>query len=700
MRTSSPRRFWAGLLGAIALACATSSLIMANILGERFSQRYDVTATGEHKLSPRTTSLLGSLAHDYRLVIAGDLSRIEARARERVVDVLDQLRRATPRITSDVIDTSRAEGPRSLESLVQQLADAEHDTLQSQVNTIERAGNAMKSLAAFLDGELAPEMERLRQATPADKELFRTFFEQRAAASRLAAQDLSRAVEAMGEPLSAKIGEVPVPATDKAAQRVRDACKPIFDQLTELVRQLRLITTNDAAPAATREAVGTLPDRVQAAKDAAGAGVDAARIMPRLDLQRVGEAIRSGSCALVMAPGAGIRAVDFKALFPEEGHSTGRADARRYAEELFASAIGSIENPIRPIVVIAHAEGKKFLGEFPIFSTLGERLARRGIDLVEWAPVIEPEPTALASLDPAGERPVIYASFAPDSGAGSAGPGQLPGPERAAKLGSALMALADAGKPLLVSINPSVIATYGQPDPTVSVLPRFGLSADSARPLLKEQMTSQGRFVETDQSVVASEGSHPILRAVRGLPTLLPWPIALGATGAKDAQVTALATIADDPSMWGESQWLRLWQTPRTQRGAGADLPVFDANRDVRGGPWVVAAAAQIPGPRGTPQRLVVVGSNSWFIDQVTQRQAEVDGRIIDANPGNIELFESSVLWLAGQDELIAQSPEAASIALISPIAPERLSMIRWAIVAGLPLLVLVAGGLYRLVRG
>ncbi|MBL8760724.1 MAG: hypothetical protein JNL50_05410, partial [Phycisphaerae bacterium] len=244
MKTSSPRRFRAGLLGAIALACATSSLIMANILGEHFSRRYDVTATGEHKLSARTSALLGALTHDHRLVVAADLSRIGARARERVVDVMDQLRRATPRVTSDVIDTSRADGPRALDGLVRQLADAEHDTLRAQLNTINSAAGAMKTLAAFLDKELAPEMERLRQATPADKELFRTFFEQRAAAARLASQDLTHAIEGLSEPLSATIGGVPVPATDKAARRIRDAYKPTSDQLTELVRQLRLITTN------------------------------------------------------------------------------------------------------------------------------------------------------------------------------------------------------------------------------------------------------------------------------------------------------------------------------------------------------------------------------------------------------------------------------------------------------------------------
>lgn len=173
MKTSSPRRFRAGLLGAIALACATSSLIMANILGERFSQRYDVTATGEHKLSPRTTAMLGSLTHDYRLVVASDLSRIDARARERVVDVMDQLRRASARITSDVIDTGRADGPRALDALVQQLADAEHDTLQAQVNTIngaagrdEDAGGVPRQGTGAGDGEAAPSDARGQGAVP------------------------------------------------------------------------------------------------------------------------------------------------------------------------------------------------------------------------------------------------------------------------------------------------------------------------------------------------------------------------------------------------------------------------------------------------------------------------------------------------------------------------------------------------------
>lgn len=702
MKTSSPRRFWAGLLAVVALACATSSLIMANILGERYSARFDVTATGEHRLSPRTTALLGSLTHDYRLVVAADLSRLDARARERVVDVMDQLRRGSSRVLNDVIDTSRADGPRALDALVQQLADAQHATLQSQVDTINAAAGAMKTLASFMDKELAPELERLYTATPADKEIFRAFFQQRAAAARLASQDLTHAVESLAEPLSARIGEVPVPATDKAAQKVRDACKPILDQLAELIRQLRLITTNDAAPTPTRDAIGSLPDRVQAARDSASAGVDPARLMPRLDLQRVGEALRSGSCVLVIAPGVAIRAVDFKALFPDDPGATGRADTRRHAEELFISALGSIENPVRPIVVVAHAEPKRFFNDVAAFTMLTDRLARRGIDLLEWAPVIEPEPVGLGALDPAGARPVVYASFAPDAAAPAAGPGQLPGPERAAKLGAILASLADAGKPLLISMNPSVIATYGQPDPTVAVLDRFGLSADTGKPLLKEQVTAQGRFVETDQTVVPAEGAHPILRAVHGLPALIPWPIALhrAAKDAAGAVITPLATIDDDKDIWGESQWLRLWQTPRAQRGSIPDLPVFDATRDVRAGPWMVAAAAQIAGPRGTPQRLVVVGSNSWFVDQVTQRQAEIDGRIIDANPGNMELFESAVLWLAGQDDLIAQSPEAASIALITPIAPERLSIIRWAIVAGLPVLVLVIGALYRVIRG
>jgi hypothetical protein len=94
------------------------------------------------------------------------------------------------------------------------------------------------------------------------------------------------------------------------------------------------------------------------------------------------------------------------------------------------------------------------------------------------------------------------------------------------------------------------------------------------------------------------------------------------------------------------------------------------------------------------------VGSNGWFFDGATQRGAKIDGRMAPLNPGNSELFDACISWLAHQDDLIAQSPTARTLPVVMPMEEKRLLVLRLAVVIGLPLLVLVVGGLYRLVRG
>jgi hypothetical protein len=100
------------------------------------------------------------------------------------------------------------------------------------------------------------------------------------------------------------------------------------------------------------------------------------------------------------------------------------------------------------------------------------------------------------------------------------------------------------------------------------------------------------------------------------------------------------------------------------------------------------------------PQRLVVIGSNSWFTDQVMGEAASVDGRIVPANPGNLELMEASIYWLAGQDDAIAQSATARAVPLIRSLDPGMLSLLRWLAIAGLPGAVLALGVAWRLARG
>jgi len=73
-----------------------------------------------------------------------------------------------------------------------------------------------------------------------------------------------------------------------------------------------------------------------------------------------------------------------------------------------------------------------------------------------------------------GKRPVVYVSLPPTAASAGSGQGTLTGVQRAAKLGEVLTTLANSGKNLLVSVNPSVLPTYGQQDPRP---PRWPVSA-------------------------------------------------------------------------------------------------------------------------------------------------------------------------------------------------------------------------------
>jgi hypothetical protein len=168
------------------------------------------------------------------------------------------------------------------------------------------------------------------------------------------------------------------------------------------------------------------------------------------------------------------------------------------------------------------------------------------------------------------------------------------------------------------------------------------------------------------------------------------------ATDSRGWRGSPVLTTPADTQTWGESQWLRVYQTPREQVPLIPDQPKFDEGRDVKGGTgaWTLAVATE-----KDSQRAVIVGSNSWITDKYSQQMGTVEGRQTLLFPGNVELFEASVLWLAGQDTMIAQSPAARSVAMVRAIESPSLTRLRWSIVLGLPGLVLLVGVIYGMTR-
>ena len=705
-------------LVVLAVAAAGVGLVA---LADRLPS-IDVTATGAHQLSERTRAVLARATSDgatIELVIAADLARIDRRARERAGDVLDALTRAAPGVRTTTIDTASASGLDAYRALMARLQDRERDLLADHRTALGALGEQLAQTAAFAEQDLQQGLRRIGEGVgpdAPDAERFRAYFiDEQPVGARLLARDLRGFADTVTQESRA---ELPQLGTVRGA--LEQPLDNVDSQLVSLANILtRFAEVEGMSPPAVDAARGLIP-LVRARRDALAVAVERVRTRPSSDLARVSRVLERAEAVLVIAPprsGAqtgtqpgGLAAVDAGELFPPtaalDAIGIGGADLRRRAEELLATAIGTVTDPVRPIVVVTHAEPQTFLYRVPLMRALTERLGLRGIDVLEWACVLEPDPPSWTDLDPGAVRPVVFLTLSPDSSSASANNPELSGPRRAQTLGEATRRVLDSGYPLLASLNPSILPGYGEPDPVAAPMRELGIEAMTGRPLLSSSVSPSGPVVETDRVVVPEpEGEHPIAAGVGGLRTYLPWPIALDVRETPGVRTWALLTFPGD-RWWGESSWLRVWQTPREQRRFMAQVPVFDEGRDERRASWTVAAAAErelVEERRHAglqTQRVVVVGSNGWHIDPVTQQAAEVDGRVVAIYPGNLELLEAAVWWLAGRDDLIARSERARATPTVGAMSEGALRAWQLALLLGLPGAVLGFGVVWRLVRG
>ncbi|MEM9372366.1 MAG: hypothetical protein AAGA55_01865, partial [Planctomycetota bacterium] len=428
----------------------------------------------------------------------------------------------------------------------------------------------------------------------------------------------------------------------------------------------------------------------------------------RIDTIRVARAIESGEALLVVGPPeTGVAAVDLESLLPSTelldraGISPAGFIGPR-AQELVATTIGSLLRPQRPVVVFTHGgRPGELLGSGELISKVVERLGRSGIDTLEWAAAEEPVPPGLSSLDPTGGRPVVHVVISADSTRGS-GEGRLTGAQRAEQLAVSVRRVIDAGGSVLLSLNPSVFPTYGDPDPMASLAEPFGIQAQTGTPLLRSSVGPAGRTADPLMTLVTDGGAHPIADAARGLRFALPWAVPIQIESGDDDSAFPIIVAEGDRAedYWAENQWLRFWSTPGQSRALMRSQPEFNPETDRRSDEWVLAAAGERV-DRGATQRMVVIGSNAWATDGVIEAAEQlVDGRITTRFPGNGTLLDASIAWLAGQDELIAPGADARPIATIEPLAPAQLNTIRWILVGGLPALILISGAAWRTLRG
>jgi hypothetical protein len=703
------RRARFGAMTIVLVVAAAAALVLANVLAQRFARRVDVTATREHELSPRSNVLLGKLRGSFEIVIAAPLRdprAVDRRALSRLADVLDQFKRASSlaagsSVQISLIDTASAQGATQYSALLERLRERDRAKIDKQIAAVSSTQAVAEGLAAWLEGA-SPRLVALKDEVPTDAPAggaTRTYLERRAGECRTSAAVLKDLVGRSRTSLHSG-SAAGIPDTEGAAGVLRQPLTDLEIGLRDIAQNLDLLSKDTGFSQSVRDSARTLSVEAGRERDRCAVASDTLERMPRLDITRIARLLQGATAAILIGPAeVGVTAIDLRALLPSAAaiNATGGADLGRNAEELIATALAALAQPVKPIVIIVHGQPRGFFDRNKVFEAATQRLAVRGIDVLIWEAAVNVDPPSTSRLDPIGNRPVVYVCFSVDSPSGGT-QGQT-GPERAQKLGKALNWIVDTGHPLLLSMFPSTLPTFGEADPTVAFLTKFGLRADTARPLLHETVKPTGREVQAIQVVRATESDHPIARAIKGLPTRLQWPIPMRVVDTKGVKVSTIYEI-NDPSVWGESQWLTtLMQVPIEQHATVPNPPSNDSDRDDPKGPWILGAAAERDNA-GRPQRLVAIGSNTWFSDPILKDMTEVDGRPVAASPGNAELFDAAVSWLAGQDDLIAQSPTARAIPLIGPMSGTTRTALRLLSIVGLPSLVLLAGLVWRVVRG
>lgn len=706
------RRFRYAIQAFALLFAATAVCVFAVILGDRFPKRFDATATREHQLSPRTVELLKSLQGEYELVVAANFSTLDQTAARRTQDVLDNFSRTSLSIRTTVIDVSSSRGLADLDGLLGRLVERFKPELQTQkkglASAMAIAGPLSDALSA-LSSDLLATKDTVRDGDPSADSL-RRFFADSAAACRIAGEEIVTGEKAATESVAKTIGRTAVPATDDAIAQMR---RPLSKALAELGQvgdniDAAVKNTDDKVLAtATRERMKAPGVGAARLRKEIGDTLTALDELPRTPLSSVVRVLEKSSAAIVIAPprpptavgqGAarpGVTSIELSSIYPpksDDGSMVQQIDLRARTEDLFAGAVQSLARANAPIVVFVHGRGIRMSPEYLPVASIVDRMRLRGVDFAEWAAGLDSEPPSLRTIDPGAKRPVAYIVI-------SMAPGDAADAARYGKLVDGANKLVAQGKSVLLCEVPSSLPSIGSKDIMAEVLTPLGLHVDTGRPLLQQFSGPRGRVVSPDLMLTEPGPDHLISKAIRGLPLVLPWAVPLrfadGAPG-----INAVVRIDNTgKTIWAESEFQSFAQMPRNQQPLAINPPAPDSSRDDPAGPWPVVVTIE-RSLNNTPQRLIVVGCNGWMSGDVMGAEREVESRRVPAYPGNIELLDASVSWLANQDAMISASPQSQQLPLIPPLTEAQLGAFRWALIGGLPVLILLIGAIWRLVRG
>jgi hypothetical protein len=677
---------WTVLSVFLLSVAVTASSVNVVAQQQGFRWRIDATKTRAYSLSEQTRQMLAGLESEWTIALVMIRGHADRAIRRQTDEVLSRFMSASPSVSVVRIDPT---DPRTLgdyEALLGQLRLRYRDLVEEYDASLDigRAAYAETLLLAERQSGALQQLAQALEVDPATRAVS-VQLRQQAQSVALRAEHAPQVLAEMDKTRQVSDAQ-PIPDYDVARSILAAALTSTANELYEMSEQYAAILDRGEVPGDARGHFRGLRREFEDEARRLAAAADPLNHLPPLELSTIGRQLAQGECAIVLGPAPGGRAAAIPSgqLFPRANFrqtATGVAfDQRFRGEQLIAAAMRSLMIEHMPAVIFVHADERTLMrprDRHADLTGIANQLLASRFGVREWMvagagqgrPDVAPGQRAVYVIVPPVHRQGLEPSRA----------------ERA--LLNVVERLIAEGEPVLLSVYPSVLPRYGQPDPWAKIAAPFGLELDTGR-VLYEQVRVAADAVEIEQGQTLQRYSslHPIGRALDGLQTYLNVPVGIRrhqGTEARRDEGMVIAHAEPSANRWLEPNWLADPATlaaPSPEQRLGEPLPL------------IVAAERAHPARRGE-QRIIVVGTGGWMLSQVADAAVSIGGdRAALLYPGNTELMLASVAWLAGMDDLIAQSPTAQQVARLTEIS-ERAGVIWfWAIVVGMPAAILVLG--------
>lgn len=627
-------------------------------MNNQFRARIDATGSRAYTLSEQTSKLLEQLDSPLDIVVLLDDSTINDSVVRQVDEVLRRYKNSSPNIEVQRINPANPESIDAYDALLRALIELYADEVAVSNAAIKEGTYQFSMLIEFASSTSAWAEGLLELSlTPKEQETFQT---------------LAGALSLLGDEGHLILGEVdkamdvtesqPLPNVSFARDILVAATGQWSKELAEVARWLSQGRSDSISEICKTESVSfqfmaaTLAEVEMRLRE-----------LGELELGQIATQLALGEGALILSED-GATMIPSNLLFPEQLKVTDSiaVDHRFRGEQIISSAIRSLLADSMPTVVFVHAEESSLRLQQPNnadIRAVANVLETSRFNVEEWNPVDEVKPFF-------DNEPVVWVIVPPPNRAG------LEPSPREKKLIEVVNGLIDENQSILLNIQPSLLPRYGHEDPWNRIAKRLGFSIDSERVLVERVASGQNTLeLQRSQMVQNPRSEHTIANAVRGLQIFIPLPIAIEGGN-------SLINIQPSDDRWLDQIWER-------------DHIELESKQPLE---HSISIASAIEMPSGN--RAIIVGSGGWFLTWATDRVMSLGGdQVALVNPGNIELFLTSVEWLSGLDEWIASGAIGNQTTRIEGLS--ETAYLTWAaiLVLGLPSLLLTGAIVHSIGR-